>query len=373
MRNIKNSIFSYLKNKPGFKTSRRIIVIESDDWGSIRMPSAETFEILKQKGIVKSKNRYTRFDTLANEKDLSNLFDVLHSIKDINGNAAKFTPISVLANPNYKKIKESRFKEYYYELFMEHLKREGQNEVLNLWQQGINGGFFKPQYHAREHLNVAKWLQALRNGHEATHIAFENEVYGITFSSGVSNQDSFLASYDFYDPSEIEQLKAITIDGLNQFEKTFGFRANYFVPPNGSLSSKLNETLYLNGVKGIQTARFEYTEPMGLGKTATKFRYLGLKTRHNQIYTLRNAIFEPDEPSNFDWKMKCLNDLEIAFKYKKPGIISSHRVNYIGALVPANRDKSLIELRELLKLIQNKWPDVEFFTSDELINLILTK
>jgi hypothetical protein len=40
------SIVRNLANLPGWCTNRKIVVIESDDWGSIRMPSLTIFENL---------------------------------------------------------------------------------------------------------------------------------------------------------------------------------------------------------------------------------------------------------------------------------------------------------------------------------------
>ena len=66
----------------------------------------------------------------------------------------------------------------------------------------------------------------------------------------------------------------------------------------------------------------------------------------------------------------CLSEIEISFKWKKPAIISSHRVNYVGGLSLKNRDNGLIQLEKLLIMITKKWPDVEFMTSNELGYLI---
>ena len=57
-----------LSNIPGWSTNRKIVVIESDDWGSIRMPSLETFEKLSSNGLNLSSGdalRYNKNDTLA--------------------------------------------------------------------------------------------------------------------------------------------------------------------------------------------------------------------------------------------------------------------------------------------------------------------
>ena len=362
-------IRSFLKSYIGYKTKEKYIVLESDDWGSIRMPSREVFEILKTNGLAFENNRYQKFDTLANEKDLTDLFDVLHSVKDINGNPAKMTPVSVVANPDYKKIEATGFKEYHYELFTDTLKKRGKEKVLQLWREGIDGGFFVPQYHGREHLNVAKWMKALQAGDEKTLFAFNHGVYGVPLSQG----QTYLAAYDYFEPAELQLLKNISEDGLNRFEEVFGFRAGYFVPPNGPLSSRLHSSLNRFGIKAIQTAHFIYHEPAGYGKTRKRIRYFGMKNRDGQIYMLRNAIFEPSEPGEKNRVENCLQQIENAFRYNKPAIISSHRVNFIGALDSKNRDSGLGQLHELLQNILKKWPEVQFLTSGELTELMINK
>ena len=82
--NIKQSL-RFLSNIPGWRTDRKIIVIEFDDWGSIRMPSRDTFIRLKRQGVDLESFDYGRYnlnDTLANRNDFERLFDVLNSIED---------------------------------------------------------------------------------------------------------------------------------------------------------------------------------------------------------------------------------------------------------------------------------------------------
>jgi len=51
---------------------------------------------------------------------------------------------------------------------------------------------------------------------------------------------------------------------------------------------------------------------------------------------------------------------------KKPALISSHRLNYIGYIDENNRKKNLRQLKTLLSEVIKRWPDVEFLTSDQL-------
>ena len=53
--NIKQTITHNLLNVPGWRTNRHIVVIESDDWGSIRMPSKEVYDKLLKEGYRASR------------------------------------------------------------------------------------------------------------------------------------------------------------------------------------------------------------------------------------------------------------------------------------------------------------------------------
>jgi len=113
-------------------------------------------------------------------------------------------------------------------------------------------------------------------------------------------------------------------------------------------------------------------EPQGQGKFKTKFHWLGQTNRHGQKYITRNCFFEPSDHSK-DWVASCISEIELAFKYKKPAVISSHRVNYIGSLVQENREQSNKKLENLLTKIINTWPDVEFISSSNLGQIIKNK
>ena len=62
--------------------------------------------------------------------------------------------------------------------------------------------------------------------------------------------------------------------------------------------------------------------------------------------------------------------INIAFRWNKPAVICSHRINFMGALDEKNRNDNLLLLKDLLRHIKKTWPDVEFMTSDQLGDLI---
>jgi hypothetical protein len=87
-----------------------------------------------------------------------------------------------------------------------------------------------------------------------------------------------------------------------------------------------------------------------------------------QTYAPRNCTFEPTE-SKHD-HLYTLKQINSSFFYKKPAIITTHRINFVGGLDKRKRDQNLLELDSLLKNIIKRWPEVIFLSSDQLHNYI---
>jgi hypothetical protein len=370
--NFKRSVLKNLSNLPGWRTNRKIVVIESDDWGSIRMPSINAFNNLETKGIdLRSGDaeRYNLFDTLASKQDLSELFEILSRYKDANGNAAVFTAVSVVANPDFKKIKEHKFQEYFYEPFPVTLERyHGDDSSFRLWKEGIRHHIFMPQFHAREHLNVAEWMRSLRAGDWETLLAFEEGVWGFNNKTTDHSKVPFQATFDLYEPTDINDQGKTIKDGLDLFENLFGYKAGFFVPPNGPFNNRLEKFAADGGIKYMSASKIQM-EPQGYGRNKRVWHWLGQTNQYNQQYITRNCIFEPSREGK-DWVSSCLADIENAFRWHKPAVISTHRVNYIGVLNAMNRINGLKQLDQLLKSIIKNWQGVEFCTSNELGQII---
>jgi len=78
-------------------------------------------------------------------------------------------------------------------------------------------------------------------------------------------------------------------------------------------------------------------------------------------------MFEPFEQENVDWVARAIREIAESFRLRTPAVVSTHRVNYVGGMSMPHRDNSLRLLDLLLGEIRNRWPDVEFITSDELL------
>ncbi len=356
-----------ISNIPGWRTNRKLVVFESDDWGAIRMSSREAFDQMQQYGIryMNTEGSYLRNDGLASEDDLTGLFEVLNTVKDKNGNPAVFTAVSVLANPHFEKIKASGYEEYHYEPFTETLEQYPcHKRSFSLWKEGLEKKLFVPQFHGREHLNVLNWLKALRAGEKDTLFGFDHQVYGLVPRKPF-NHVYYQAAFDLDSLEEIEYQKSVIEEGLSLFEQIHGYKASYFIPTNGPFNNALEEPAARLGIKYMGVAKIQ-EEPVGEGKFKRRLHYIGQQNQFKQLYLTRNCIFESSSSEKSDWVDACMSDIATAFRWKKPAVISSHRVNYIGWLNPGNRDKGLGELETLLKRITAEWSDVEFISTDQL-------
>ncbi|MCH7412061.1 hypothetical protein MM213_01090 [Belliella sp. R4-6] len=360
-----NGFVSNLIGKPIFK---KVVIIESDDWGTIRMSSKKAFESLKKKGYPVDHCSYNKSDALESNQDLENLFEVLNNIKGNDGNPAVMTANNIVANPDFEKIKDSNFQEYYFEPFTETLKRYPKHDnVMELYQQGINAGLVMPQFHGREHLNVTRWMNALRNNAKAEKDAFDNNVFSPKISQSKGYPNEYMDALDFNSKSELIFQEKSIIEGLDLFEKIWGFRSKSFIAPCYIWHSDLEMTLSTNGVKYFQGLVNQLQPKDGDGFEYKKiYHYQGQKNKHGQRYFIRNAFFEPTIEPDFDWESDCLRRIKIAFSLKKPAIISSHRLNYIGFLNPSNRESNLKRLQNLLFQIKKTWPEVQFMSTDQL-------
>lgn len=363
-----------LYNLLGYHTKKHIVVFESDDWGAIRMPSLKVFHSLRRRGVlISEKGGYDALDTLASNNDLELLIDVLFSVKDGKGNPAKITLNCCVANPDFDKIRDNGFETYYYEPFTETLKRyPHHNRSFDLWKEGIRNHVFQPQFHGREHLNALMWLNLLNEGVDSVRAAFDESVFCMGIEKHIDPRPHVLSAYNLLKQDEYAFACKAVREGLELFEKLFGFQSITMIAPNFTWDKEIEVAACQGGVLLMQGGHVQrpsfYVKSQG-GRYIR--HYTGQKSKTTPLkYLVRNCEFEPSRHSymNADY---CMKEIQSAFMFNTPAIVSCHRVNFIGDLVPQNRDNNLREFKRLLKMIVNRYPDVEFMSSDELGRVLL--
>ena len=367
---IKENIIRDIKNLPGKKTRRKIVCIYVDDYGSIRVKDKKAYETLKAAGIPMDATRYAKFDTLASTEDLQMLFDVLTSVKDQHGNYACFTPFANIANPDFDKIRESGFTQYFREPFTETLKRYGASheKSYELWKQGIAEHLFHPEYHGTEHINVLRFMRALQSGHKTTRLAFDNESVALPIIPGDEPLRHETTVFFIEKAEENEALKEDIRVGMRMFEDLLGYRPKQFTPGAGVYSPALHGVMKEEGFNYINVGRYT-AYPLGDGRFIKKFLSNGKKNEAGQKYVVRNCVFEPywdNCKRNDNAVAGCIENVAAAFRMHAPAIISTHRVNFVGSLESIHRDDSLQQLKTLLQEITKRWPDVEFMDGTQM-------
>jgi hypothetical protein len=301
------------------------------------------------------------------------LFECLKKFNDSKGNNPIITLNTVVGNPVFEKIANSGFEEYFYEPFVETLKRYyPNNNVFQLWKEGIQQKLIKPQYHGREHVNVPLWLRELKKNNRPLVDAFHFNFWGIPEGSYEPKRLNMQASYDSNKDEHLHFYQNSVVEGLELFENIFGYRSTTFIASNYTWSSKLDAVLKEHGVIGFQGMKYQKEPINNNEKRIKKEVYTGKENNLKQLYLVRNCIFEPAHfNSSFNSVGECLKQMEQAFFFKKPAIITSHRLNFIGQLSRENRNSTIKQFETLLASITEKWPDVEFLSSDELVTVII--
>lgn len=371
MSDFKKQITRHLSNIPGWRTKRKIVVIESDDWGSVRIKDRAAYNALKAKGLNVDNKRFDQVDSLESNLDLEMLFETLQSVKDAKGFPAKFTPMCLVGNPDFNKIKEHQYEQYFFQPLEETILDFPQSSrLLEFWRQGAVQQIFVPQLHGREHLNIRRYMEILQShpGKEGLRYALDFHSVGPSQYKGY-NYPNYLGALHPTAKEEIKLLKEYLLEAGILFSQYLGYSPEVFMAPNAEEPKDLEESLQTIGVKYLTRAK-RRIYPLGDGQFSKEWNFMGKINDQDQLVLNRNAFFEPCQTYENQTLESCMKEIEIAFKWGKPAVISSHRVNYVGSIDPTNREKGLFELKKLLRRVVEKWPEIEFMTSLELGSLI---
>lgn len=366
---IKNALRA-ASNFKSWRSNRKLLVIESDDWGSVRIPNSESLGNLPLQFRKFYNSAYSRFDTVANGEDLEALFEVLGRHRDKNGNPAVFTANAIMANPDFKSIIKSNFGEYTYHTFRYTLDNYYAEDVWSMWLQGISAGVFHPQLHGREHVDVSRWMQMLQEGNEVYLDAIHRGIYAVDYSLGEKKSNLTTALDICNQENLVTKTKALK-EAIEIFKENFGFKSLSFIAPSYTWNHEVEKVLKEGGVLFLQGIKNQKIPQLDSEFSYSyKPHYLGERNALSQTYLVRNVFFEPTLLPNSNNLRDALSRINWAFRLGQPAIMGSHRVNYIGAIHRQNREKNLQMLDQLLSIVKRKWPEVEFVTSDQLGKII---
>ncbi len=370
---IKQLLFDNLKNIPGWKTKRKLVAIAVDDYGNVRLDSKKAFENINQKNPV-GQERFNRYDTMETREDLEMLYEVLSSVKDKHGSPAVFTPYALSCNIDFERMQKEGYQRYCYELLpltfekLSALQPTAYKVAWDLWKEGIDKGLMRPEFHGREHFNLKVFEEKLTQKDSALMLSLENRSLANIGPSGYSSI-GWTAAFSFWDPvADTQRFPDIMQEGLAAFEQVYGYKPTAFTPPAQQFPLNLEDQLKSWGLQALDRP-FYQGKHMGLGKYKKQFASMGYKKDKGMVELVRNVVFEPTT-STINHVAKAMQQIQADFRWNKPALISSHRVNFCGHIDPKNREKGLGDLKALLKAIVQKWPEVEFVSVNQLVTII---
>ncbi|MGA9211155.1 hypothetical protein [Kaistella sp.] len=367
---LKQTLKKHLINSRGSRIDSKIVVFESDDWGSIRIPSKDVRKQLLERGLIKDTDAFSKYDALETSEDYFALYEVFRKFKDKNGNHPVLTANMILNNPDFKKIAEGKFETYYNEPFPSTYQKykESENAFAAL-KEGIEQKLIVTQFHGNEHLNVSRWMTFLKEGNERYHFAFERNCFSIDEISSENRRGNLMAAYDYNNlTTELNYVRRSIADGLKQFEDLFGFKSQTTVAPCYVWDSEIEKVFYDHEVDTFQGSYVQNCPVQGKN-FKKKYRYSGQVNTSGQRYFVRNGLFEPSTSPNVNWVEKCMESIAIAFKWGKPAIIGTHRINFASRLDEKQREQNLMDLESLLSQMLQCWPEIEFMDSASLVSI----
>ncbi len=350
----------------GWRTDKKIVVFESDDWGSLRTSSKDAIRRIESLGYDVQRSCWS-FDSLETTEDLEYLYQALDSVKDCRGRPACFTANVIMANPDFSAIRDSGFSKYSYVPVNE---SEHGSKIAEKWIEGRDRGVFAPQFHGREHVTWWEWLSVLQSGSQEAHETFDLGMCGVPRAVSKEGRSYFEG---IYLESELLKRKGVDLsamisEGLQLFKQGLGASAESVMAPVCTWSDDAERILSDGGIRFIQCGQTQLRAVHG--EIKRKFHYCGEQCLSSGLYLVRNCFFEPIRSNRMDYWSKTMAEIQMAFRFGTPAIVSSHRVNFVGSIDAGYRARGLSQLRLLLAEIKGRWPDVLFLSSVDLGRLV---
>lgn len=348
----------------GWRTRRHIVVIESDDWGSIRTSTRRDYDRLVALGYAMDRSPYSA-DVLETADDLDRLLEVLDSVRDRRGRPACLTANMIMANPDFERVRRADFREYFYEPLGATLARDPERRgVPERYADGFRRRLFVPQLHGREHIRWWEWIEALRSGSKEARLTFEMGMCGVPLAASPEGRSFFYPPY--VDDETLARsgadLDAMVREGFSLFERQFGFRPLSTMAPGYWWTDRVERLWSDLGVRYVQGA-LVHTEPTPEG-ARLRPHFMGEPRATGGVYLIRNG-YEP--PMGWtEGPEPCLRRVARAFRFRQPAVIEAHRMNFVGSIRPEVRTRGLHFLASLLQSILSEWPDTLFLSSPEL-------
>ena len=342
------NVFKYLPHILRKKFNEKYIIIESDDWGLERAPSADSIKWLKKKYGSEKLSRWS-FDSLETDEDLSVLYEVLEKHKSGFEYPPVITANFITHNIDYSNKNELKF------ISLSNGFGNADKKIKILYDTGIENKFIFPQLHGFSHYNITS-LEKYFLSDEGKEAFSENY---FTAVSTIKGSFKFLQGELSNSNKELVKIKA----GADEFRNYFGFNSATIIPPTFIFDPGVTNILKMIDLKLIQSSNRLVTSEN------RRIRFPYFQKRKGMYWSVRNCRLDPHEDYNF-FHGQCIDSMRNAFENQIPAVIDFHRVNFAGTFAPEYRERSLRELDLLLSETKKRWPEAKFIHTQKLNEIL---
>jgi len=327
-------------------------MIQSDDWGRVGIPSAETLERLKAAGADVGRAQWDHYG-LESEGDLVSLKNTLAGIRDRDGVPACMTANFVMANADLPRMRDEGFEHFRWIGIDRGFPQPWKESLMPAYRNLIEAGVFEPALHGFTHFNVIALMQCLQDeaergrrarllvAHDVPYLASWTPEYNFALVTrgrrevylNAAAQNEWIAS------------------GVSLFTDAFREGPRAVCAPGYRADAVTNRLWKKHHVEAVQN--------VGPGP---------LETNNALIEFQRNVTFEPVLEEG-DVVARALDQAQRAVARDAPIVICTHSINYVTRFVGgAERSREL--LQQLLVSLLDAFPDLRFARAGDVIDAL---
>jgi hypothetical protein len=326
---------------------RPTVIVQSDDWGRVGVPSLDALERLRVRHPNIGRDSWD-FYGLESEEDIVALGDVLAETSDKDGRPACFTANFIMANADLRAMRAHDYGELRWIGIVDGFPAPWTDRNFSSYRFNIERKAFYPGLHGFTHFNIPGLLHALRSttreGAIARELAAEDTPYLASLTPEYNfallargQEDRFLDAAD--QSYWIKQ-------GVALFLNAFGFSPRTTCAPG----YRANDTTFLIwnevGIEIVQTRRGPDVDING-----------------SLLVLRRNVDFEPAlQPDGS--VAAALAQAQAAVARGSPIIVCTHSINYVSRHL-GRAQQSRAMLREFLGQLLKTFPDLRFASDVE--------
>lgn len=328
---------------------RPIVVIESDDWGRVGLPSLQSMEQLKAEGVPIGKSPWDFYGG-ESEDDVVRLGDILSEFRDADGRPACITANFVMANADLDRMQRENFQAFRWIPIDLGFPRSGRETLLPAYRANIDRGLFYPGLHGFTHLNASAMMKLLTETSARGDRMRQLANHGVPYLASLTPECNFALverqGEDETFMSESDQESWIDA-GVSLFARAFGRRPVTTCAPGYRANDTTFRIWHRRGIEAVQSNGWR-----------------GILASREMVFLERNVSFEPaltPDASVEDAIDAARRAVECGF----PIVVCSHSINYMSRFL-GYAEEGRRQLAEFLRRLLEAFPNLRFATDADL-------